>query len=152
MREAGRIATGGGATGFGVGGGALRTGLAGGGAAAGTTLSNLGLLAVGSPISPEADRSSSAVRSLAATLYVGDVRCTPSPAHTDVPSGVVRSTIKSWVFQFSTSKIYYYCAVDAIFCCKVIWGNPEVTVLDPTDLFQKFKTCFSQKRYGRVID
>ena len=81
----------GGATGFGVGGGALKTGLAGGGAAAGTTLSSLGLLVAGSPISPEAERSSSAVRSLAATLYAGEVRWTPSPAHTDVPSGVVRS-------------------------------------------------------------
>ncbi len=81
----------GGATGFGGGGGALKTGLAGGGAAAGTTLSSLGLLVAGSPISPEAERSSSAVRSLAAILYAGEVRWTPSPAHTDVPSGVVRS-------------------------------------------------------------
>jgi hypothetical protein len=63
-----------------------------------------------------------------------------------------KSTIKSWVFQFSTSKRYYYCSVVVIFSCRVIWGNPEVTVLDPTDLFQNFKTCFSQQRYGRVID
>jgi len=28
----------------------------------------------------------------------------------------------------------------------------EVTVLNPSDLFGKVKTCFSQKRYGRVID
>ncbi len=64
----------GGATGFGVGGGALKTGLAGGGADAGTTLSNLGLLVAGSPASPEADRSSLAVSSLAATLYASEVR------------------------------------------------------------------------------
>jgi hypothetical protein len=64
----------GGATGFGVGGGAVKTGLAGGSGASGTTLSNLGLLVAGSPISPEAERSSSGVRSLAATLYAGEVR------------------------------------------------------------------------------
>jgi hypothetical protein len=29
---------------------------------------------------------------------------------------------------------------------------PEVTVLNPGDLFGKVKTCFSQKRYGRVIE
>jgi hypothetical protein len=28
----------------------------------------------------------------------------------------------------------------------------EVTVLNPSDLLGKEKTCFSQKRYGRVID
>jgi hypothetical protein len=28
----------------------------------------------------------------------------------------------------------------------------EVTVLNPSDLFGKVKTCFSKKRYGRVID
>jgi hypothetical protein len=28
----------------------------------------------------------------------------------------------------------------------------EVTVLNPSDLLGKGKTCFSQKRYGRVID
>ncbi len=64
----------GGATGFGVGGGALKTGLAGGSAAAGTTLSNLGLLVAGSPVSPNTDRSSSAASSLAATLLAGEVR------------------------------------------------------------------------------
>jgi hypothetical protein len=30
--------------------------------------------------------------------------------------------------------------------------GPEVTVLNPGDLFGKVKTCFSQKRYGRVIE
>jgi hypothetical protein len=30
--------------------------------------------------------------------------------------------------------------------------SPEVTVLNPSDLLGKEKTCFSQKRYGRVID
>jgi hypothetical protein len=30
--------------------------------------------------------------------------------------------------------------------------TPEVTVLNPSDLLGKGKTCFSQKRYGRVID
>jgi hypothetical protein len=30
--------------------------------------------------------------------------------------------------------------------------TPEVTVLNPSDLIGKVKTCFSQKRYGRVID
>jgi hypothetical protein len=69
----------------------LKVGLAGGGAGAGTTLSSLGLLVAGSPVSPSTDRSSSAASSLAATLYAGEVRCTPSPAHTDVPSGVVSS-------------------------------------------------------------
>jgi hypothetical protein len=29
---------------------------------------------------------------------------------------------------------------------------PEVTVLNPSDLLGKEKTCFSQKRYGHVID
>jgi hypothetical protein len=29
---------------------------------------------------------------------------------------------------------------------------PEVTVLNPGDLFGKVKTCSSQKRYGRVIE
>ncbi len=28
----------------------------------------------------------------------------------------------------------------------------EVTVLNPRDLFLKVKTCFSQKRYGHVIE
>jgi hypothetical protein len=28
--------------------------------------------------------------------------------------------------------------------------TPEVTVLNPGDLFLKVKTCFSQKRYGHV--
>jgi hypothetical protein len=28
----------------------------------------------------------------------------------------------------------------------------EVTVLNPSDLLGKEKTCFSQKRYGHVID
>jgi hypothetical protein len=30
--------------------------------------------------------------------------------------------------------------------------TPEVTVLNPSDLLGKEKTCFSQKRYGHVID
>ncbi len=30
--------------------------------------------------------------------------------------------------------------------------TPEVTVLNPSDLFGKVKTCFSQKRYGCVIE
>ena len=31
-------------------------------------------------------------------------------------------------------------------------GDPEVTVLNPSDLFGKVKTCFSQKRYGCVME
>jgi hypothetical protein len=41
--------------------------------------------------------------------------------------------------------------------CKICrlfkrFDSTEVTVLNPSDLFGKVKTCFSQKRYGRVID
>jgi hypothetical protein len=31
-------------------------------------------------------------------------------------------------------------------------AGAEVTVLNPSDLLGKEKTCFSQKRYGHVID
>jgi hypothetical protein len=31
-------------------------------------------------------------------------------------------------------------------------NQAEVTVLNPSDLLEKGKTCFSQKRYVRVID
>jgi hypothetical protein len=31
-------------------------------------------------------------------------------------------------------------------------GLAEVAVLDPSDLYIKFRTCFSQKRYGCVIE
>jgi hypothetical protein len=34
----------------------------------------------------------------------------------------------------------------------IIICRSEVTVLNPGDLFGKVKTCFSQKRYGRVIE
>ncbi len=53
---------------------ALKAGFAGGGAGDGTTLSSLGLFVAGSPASPSPDRSNSAARSLAATLYAGEVR------------------------------------------------------------------------------
>jgi hypothetical protein len=35
---------------------------------------------------------------------------------------------------------------------KVNISLPKVTVLNPSDLLGKGKTCFSQKRYVRVID
>ncbi len=35
---------------------------------------------------------------------------------------------------------------------KLQTGTAEVTVFNPSDLCGKGKTCFSQKRYERVID
>jgi hypothetical protein len=65
-------------------------------------------------------------------------------------------TLLFFGFESGTEKINYRKLVIQITWKssyrRLRWKNPEVTVLNPSDLFGKVKTCFSQKRYGCVIE
>jgi len=64
----------------------------------------------------------------------------------EICSRMLRNFFSLAQFQRKRKSLVFFQSIN------FLWPPPEVTVLNPSDLLGKEKTCFSQKRYGHVID